>query len=124
MDDYNGFVPVLEICQSQRITIWLGAVYAYKGLLLLFGIFLAWETRKVKIPALNDSHYIVVCVYNVVIMSVLAVVVSNLLSQGKFLTTAYVLVTMCIFVTTTATLCFLFVPKVSVNWHYDFKICP
>ena len=31
-----------------------------------FGIFLAWETRHVSIPALNDSKYIGMSVYNVV----------------------------------------------------------
>ena len=33
-------------------------MYCYKGLLLLFGLFMAWETRHVKIEALNDSKYI------------------------------------------------------------------
>jgi gamma-aminobutyric acid type B receptor len=39
----------------------MGALYAYKGLLLLFGVYMAWETRNVKIPALNDSQYIGRC---------------------------------------------------------------
>jgi gamma-aminobutyric acid type B receptor len=38
--------------------IWLIVVYGTKALLLLFGLFLAWETRKVKISALNDSQHI------------------------------------------------------------------
>ncbi|XP_038054948.1 gamma-aminobutyric acid type B receptor subunit 2-like [Patiria miniata] len=111
-NDTVAFVPILEVCKSENLSIWLGTVYAYKGLLLLFGLFLGWETRKVKIPALNDSHYIAVCVYNVTIMSILAVVVSNLITRGDQLTTSFVLVTVCICITTTMTLCFLFVPKV------------
>ncbi|XP_022086469.1 gamma-aminobutyric acid type B receptor subunit 2-like isoform X2 [Acanthaster planci] len=111
-NDTVAFVPILEVCRSENLSIWLGTVYAYKGLLLLFGLFLGWETRKVKIPALNDSHYIAVCVYNVTIMSILAVVVSNLVTRGDQLTTSFVLVTVCICITTTMTLCFLFVPKV------------
>ncbi len=35
-----------------------GTLFAIKGLLLLFGAFLAYETRKVTVPALNDSKYI------------------------------------------------------------------
>lgn len=38
--------------------VWLLLVYGFKGILLVFGLFLAWETRKVKIAALNDSHHI------------------------------------------------------------------
>ena len=33
-------------------------VYLIAGLLLLFGAFLAFETRKVTVPALNDSKFI------------------------------------------------------------------
>jgi gamma-aminobutyric acid type B receptor len=64
-------VPQLEYCQSKRMTIFLGSIYVYKGLLMAFGIFLAWETRHVSIPALNDSKYIGMSVYNVVIMCVI-----------------------------------------------------
>ena len=39
----------------------------------LFGAFLAWETRHVQIPALNDSKYIGMSLYNVTIMCVLGV---------------------------------------------------
>lgn len=51
-------VPEMEHCQSKSMTIFLGIIYVYKGLLMAFGCFLAWETRHVSIPALNDSKYI------------------------------------------------------------------
>lgn len=51
-------VPEMEHCQSKRMTIFLSVIYIYKGLLMAFGCFLAWETRHVSIPALNDSKYI------------------------------------------------------------------
>lgn len=34
------------------------AAFAYKGILLLFGAFIAFQTRNISIPALNDSKYI------------------------------------------------------------------
>ena len=49
------------------------------ALLLVFGSFFAWETRKVKIEALNDSKEIGICVYNIMIMSVISVPISRLL---------------------------------------------
>lgn len=58
LEDDKEIVPVLEHCESDNLSYWLGAVYAFKGLLLVFGVFLAWETRGVTIPALNDSRYI------------------------------------------------------------------
>lgn len=86
-------------------------LYIYKGLLLIFGVYMAWETRNVKIPALNDSRYIGMNVYNVVMMSVLAVTLSNILSHQP--TLAYVLESTFMLISTTITLCLLFVPKVS-----------
>ena len=57
-EDDKEIILVLEHCESKRLSYWLGAVYAFKGFLLVFGVFLAWETRGVTIPALNDSRYI------------------------------------------------------------------
>lgn len=39
-----------EYCQSEQMNIFVGIIYAYKGILLIFGAFLAWETRNVSIP--------------------------------------------------------------------------
>ena len=57
-DDNIVYVRYVYTCEVDNIIIWLGLLYSYKGILLLFGLFLAWETRNVKIPALNDSHHI------------------------------------------------------------------
>ncbi|OQR70623.1 gamma-aminobutyric acid type B receptor subunit 2-like [Tropilaelaps mercedesae] len=57
-DDDIAVVPEMEYCQSEHMTIFLGIVYGYKGLLMIFGCFLAWETRHVSIPALNDSKLV------------------------------------------------------------------
>ncbi len=47
------------------------------ALLLVFGMFFAWETRKVRVEALNDSRQIGLSVYNVLIMSAIAVLLSS-----------------------------------------------
>ncbi|XP_059158110.1 gamma-aminobutyric acid type B receptor subunit 2-like [Physella acuta] len=104
------FQEQLTTCHSNHLQKWLGAFYAYKGLLLIFGVYMAWETRHVKIPALNDSQYIGLNVYNVVIMSVCVVVISNILSNQP--TLAYAMEASFMFLSTTVTLCLLFVPKI------------
>ena len=76
----------------------------------MFGVYMAWETRHVKIPALNDSQYIGMNVYNVVIMSIIVVVLSNILSHQP--TLAYVMESSFMLLSTTVTLFLLFVPKV------------
>lgn len=105
----------MEVCRSQHTQTWLGALYAYKGLLLVVGVYMAWETRHVKIPALNDSQYIGVSVYSVVITSGIVVVLANLISAR--VTLAFITITALILTSTTATLCLLFLPKLHDIWH-------
>ena len=45
----------------------LGVVFSYKGILLLFGILLAYETRNVKVIQVNDSRFVGMSIYNVVV---------------------------------------------------------
>lgn len=125
--------------------IFLVAVYAYKGLLMvraschqvaaicsnpfpplhlflvvilrnypffqIIGCFLAWETRHVSIPALNDSKYIGMSVYNCVIMCVMGAAISFLMSEQQ--NACFVLISGFIIFCSTTTLCLVFVPKVS-----------
>ncbi|XP_058454034.1 gamma-aminobutyric acid type B receptor subunit 2 [Malaya genurostris] len=104
------FLPQVELCRSRHYESWLGTLYAYKGLLLIVGVYMAWQTRHVKIPALNDSQYIGVSVYSVVITSATVVLLTNLLYER--VTLAFVITSAFILVSTTATLCLLFLPKV------------
>ncbi|GAB6027300.1 Metabotropic GABA-B receptor subtype 3A [Chamberlinius hualienensis] len=104
------YLPQVEECQSKHIEKWLGGLYVYKGLLLVVGVYMAWETRNVKIPALNDSQYIGMNVYNVVLTSVIVVVMANLIPERK--TLAFLTVTSLILASTSTTLCLLFLPKI------------
>ncbi|XP_046663781.1 gamma-aminobutyric acid type B receptor subunit 2 isoform X2 [Homalodisca vitripennis] len=109
------YQPQVEVCGSQFTHSWLGALYAYKGLLLIVGVYMAWETRHVKIPALNDSQYIGLSVYSVVITSALVVVLANLISERA--TLAFVTITALILTSTTTSLCLLFLPKIHAILH-------
>lgn len=77
----------------------------------IFGAFLAWETRHVSIPALNDSKYVGMSVYNVVIMCVMGAAISFVLSDKQ--EASFIIISSFILFCTTGTLCLVFVPKVS-----------
>lgn len=110
----------VEVCQSLHTKSWLSFLYAYKGLLLVVGVYMAWETRHVKIPALNDSQYIGFSVYGAVITSVSVVVLANLLSEQ--VTLAFIIITSIILTSTTATLCLVFLPKMNDIWNKGEEI--
>ncbi|XP_076681507.1 gamma-aminobutyric acid type B receptor subunit 2 isoform X2 [Andrena cerasifolii] len=102
-------IPENEYCQSNRMTVYLSCIYAYKGLLMIFGAFLAWETRHVSIPALNDSKYVGMSVYNVVIMCVTGAAISFVLADKQ--DAMFIMLAVFIIFCSTATLCLVFVPK-------------
>jgi len=105
-------IPALYQCTCQYKTYFLGVLFAYKGILLLFGLFLAWETRNVTIPALNDSRYIGMSVYNVVVLSIIGAIVAIALDGSMYYEAPYAISSLCLIVCTTATLLLVFVPKI------------
>ena len=63
------------MCINNSAIVWLSISYAYKGLLQILAMFMAFHTRKVKIKALNDSKEIAVIIYiNSITLSLLALV--------------------------------------------------
>ncbi|XP_035536918.1 gamma-aminobutyric acid type B receptor subunit 1-like [Morone saxatilis] len=64
--------PLLEHCSSEKMNTWLGVVYGYKGLLLLLGIFLAYETKSISTEKINDHRAVGMAIYNVAVRNNLA----------------------------------------------------
>ncbi|XP_060573691.1 gamma-aminobutyric acid type B receptor subunit 2-like [Ruditapes philippinarum] len=100
-------------CYNVTTAYWMAALYVYKGLLLAFGTFLAWETRQVTIPVLNDSKFIGACIYNVVIACVFGVPLAHVLPIEQK-TLSFVLESCLLFFCTTSTQCIIFIPKIKV----------
>lgn len=82
---------------------------------------IAWETRKVKIAALNDSKSIGVCIYNVAISALVGLSISELLDQSR-VDEIYVATSVCILVATSGTIIIIFLPKVKGNHKYTVFI--
>ncbi|XP_032222381.2 gamma-aminobutyric acid type B receptor subunit 2 isoform X2 [Nematostella vectensis] len=111
--DENGFEavrPYIEYCSCDHVMEWKGVILAYKGLLLILGAFLAWETRNVTIPALNDSRNIGVSVYTVVLSCVVGLPVVLVVKDMPDFT--YGLGACVCIICTTITLCLMFIPKI------------
>ncbi|XP_077978603.1 gamma-aminobutyric acid type B receptor subunit 2-like isoform X2 [Glandiceps talaboti] len=104
-----SIIPITHHCQSVHMSIWLAAIYIYKGVLMIFGCFLAWETRHVTIPALNDSKYIGMSVYNVVVMCTIGAALSFVIHDNP--NASFGIMSLFLLFSTTITLCLVFVPK-------------
>ncbi|EDV18922.1 uncharacterized protein TRIADDRAFT_7696, partial [Trichoplax adhaerens] len=109
--DLNTVIRYYNVlCSSQNSSIWLGIIYGMKLLLLVFGTFLAWETRYVTIPALNDSRYIGMSIYNTTLLCVIAIIISQFL--GSQVDANFAVIAGFIIFGITVTMCLVFVPKV------------
>ncbi|XP_061166831.1 gamma-aminobutyric acid type B receptor subunit 2-like [Saccostrea echinata] len=117
-DSDTILVETFHVCYNEFQSYWLSAQYISKGALLALGTFLAWETRHIKVPSLNDSKYIGFCVYNIVVVCALCVPVTFVLPPEKP-TAKYVFTSIVCVFTTTLVLCILFIPKIKLRKSTD-----
>ncbi|RDD37872.1 Gamma-aminobutyric acid type B receptor subunit 2 [Trichoplax sp. H2] len=98
-----------QACSSEQSIVWLITIFAFKLSMLLYGVSLAWRTRKVSIPSLNDSRSLGLTIYNIFVLSSTGVTVgmlsNNVLNAGFALKAAFVI--LC----TTSSICLIFIPK-------------
>ena len=76
----------------------------------VLGSHFAWATRNVHTIALNDSKYVGMSLYNVVLLSITTAVVGFFLQDQH--ERSYILTSIFILLCVTITLCLVFVPKV------------
>jgi gamma-aminobutyric acid type B receptor len=109
-NEYNAIVLEENLtCESDYMKIWLATLFSFKSILIIFGCFFAYETRNVTISALNDSKYIGMSVYNVLIMCSSGAAIAFIVHAK---TAAFILITSFIFACTSITLVLVFLPKI------------
>ncbi|XP_071854123.1 gamma-aminobutyric acid type B receptor subunit 1-like isoform X2 [Apostichopus japonicus] len=108
--DHNDIlrVSLATVCEANGQIYFYGLILSINGVLLMFGAFLAWETRHVTVKALNDSKYIGMSVYTVVVLSFVGAPVALAIDDVAL---HYALISTFIFFATTLTLCLVFIPK-------------
>ena len=89
---------------------WLPFFFGLKGLVLLAGLFLAFETRKVKISPMNESRFVAMSVYGTVIVSIALTPIGLLLEH--YPTVHYGIIGIIILLSTSLILGLIFVTKV------------
>ena len=101
---------IIRVCTSDGSVVWLPILFCYKGFVLLFGLFLAFETRKVKYAALNESRFIAMSVYGAVIVSIALTPIGFLLNH--FPTAQYAVLGIMLLFSMSLILALVFVSKV------------
>ncbi|XP_024625102.1 probable G-protein coupled receptor 156 isoform X2 [Neophocaena asiaeorientalis asiaeorientalis] len=107
--DVSCSLTSTHFCASRYSDVWIALVLGCKGLLLLYGAYLAGLTDHVSSPPVNQSLTIMVGVNLVVLAAGLLFVVTRYLHSWPNL--VYGLTSGSIFVCTTTINCFIFIPQ-------------
>merc|ERR1719422_2492357 len=89
-DEDVQYQPQIWVCRSDYHNVWLGLTYGYKGLLLILGLFLAYETRSLKVKQINDSRLVGMSIYNVAILCIITAPVTMVIADQENATFAFV----------------------------------
>ena len=103
---------IIGVCDSENSLDWLVVLFIYKGLILLVGVFLAVEIRKVKIVSLNESRFIGMAVYGTVIVSIALIPIGFLLEESP--TIQYTILGIMVLASVTLILILVFGSKVRI----------
>ena len=79
---------------------------------MIFGLFLAYESRNVKYFYINDSRFVSIAMYIVVILIGISAPLSLVLSEERFVDPAYGVATFMITLACMCCLLILYIPKV------------
>ncbi|XP_072017779.1 gamma-aminobutyric acid type B receptor subunit 1-like [Amphiura filiformis] len=101
--------PQLEHCEAKKFEVWLGILYGMNGLLLIFGLFLAYETRNMTVRDLNDSRYVGMAIYNVAVLCIITAPVTIIIRSQQDAVFGFASLT--IVFCCALTLVLIFVPK-------------
>ncbi|XP_060583732.1 gamma-aminobutyric acid type B receptor subunit 2-like [Ruditapes philippinarum] len=108
--DGTSIQPFVRVCHSEKSQYFNWTLRVIQGTLLTFGAFLAWETRRIRLEALNDSQRIGLCLYNVVVLSAVGVTLTLLLEDQEVL--LYGITSGFLIFGTTTTQLIIFIPKI------------
>ena len=123
-DNLKVIKSTINTCTGKNVEMWLALIYVSKGILLLYGLFLAYETRNVVYAHLNDSRIIGICVYNVVVLSTIGAFLALILKNEQYVE-SFSALSVCISFPATATISLIFIPKVKPDLfgHFQHIIC-
>ena len=101
---------IIGVCDAKHSLKWLSVLFVYKGFVLLVGLFLAFEIRKVNLVSLNESRFVAMSTYGAVVVSVALTPIGFLLEN--FPNAQYAILGIMILLSVTIILGLVFVSKV------------
>lgn len=110
-------------CECQDRIIYTIAMYCYKGLLMVIGSFLFWETRNYSKKSSSSSDSLAgskdlgMAICNMLVVSTVAAICTYILRDAGEYDSVYTILSLCIVISVTASLILVFSIKVGFLLH-------
>jgi gamma-aminobutyric acid type B receptor len=111
-DSYSSQLKLVYECTSNYNEVWITILIMYKISLSMYGIYLAWITRNINVPAMNDSKYLLLSTYTIIICGLGSMTLVQLLKDWPDV--VQVFFSIGLISATAITQCLVFVPKVFI----------
>ena len=118
---------IIGVCDADMSLEWLSVLFVYKGVVLLAGLFVAFESRKVTLVSLNESRYVAMSIYGAIIVSIALTPIGLLLEEfpnaqygilGIMIILCVTIILGLVFVTKVGTLQYTCVHSVITGYEY------
>lgn len=100
----------MQKCVSSHNFVWTAAIFLWKALILVYGLYLSWQIRNVAVPAMNDAVCLTVSIFSV--MCVTCVVIGCVALFGDWPNAVCVIITFAVFTGAIVSQTMVFAPKV------------
>lgn len=97
-------------CNSNFNEVWITVLTMYKIIMIMYGIYLAWIIRNINVPSMNDSKYLLLSTYTLIICGLGSMTLIQLLRDWPDV--VQIFFSIGIIMSTCTTQCLLFIPKV------------
>lgn len=101
---------IVGVCDADSSVEWISVLFVYKGFVLLAGLYVAFQTRRVNRVSLNESRFLALSIYGAIIVTIALAPIGLLLED--FPDAQYSILGIMIFLTVTIILGLLFISKV------------
>lgn len=105
-------------CTGDYIQEFTIGMFCYKGVVLLFGVFLAWQTNSKLRGSASYSKTVSLAIYNTALVSVVGVICVLLLKDTNHRHALYAIIAVCVVLCTTTTLAMIYIPKVRIKTNF------
>ena len=109
------YTYAFQVCEGQNFNgVFVGILVIYKLLMLVFGVFLAIQSHKIKSKAFNDSKYIAMAIYGVVLIILIGLPIAIFAFFGNQLLWSFIAINVTVATCCSIILFTVFIPKVVI----------